>query len=204
MAKLRFRYATMKSGKSAEILQINFNYEMQNFKGMLLIPEIDSASNGQIKSRLGISSPAHIIKKDTNIYDYIVQAIKTQPVDYVIVDECNFLTKEQCDQLGDIVDYLGINVMAYGILTNFKTELFEGSKRLVEIADCVENIYVRSVCHCGRTAVFNARIKNGKWDDDGEEIIIDTNKDVSSASAKKDTIEYIPLCRKCYKLKKIK
>lgn len=198
MAKLSFRYATMASGKSAEILQVDFNYKLQNFKGLLLIPSIDTTSDGAIKSRLGISAPAFPIDTKTNIYELIVNKLKDTEIEYVIVDESNFLTQKQCDELGDIVDFLNIDVLAYGILTDFKTQLFEGSKRLIEISDNIENIYVRSICHCGKKAVHNARIVNGKWAEDGAQTVID-KKD-----GNKNEVTYIPLCRKCFKLKKIK
>lgn len=198
MAKLNFRYATMASGKSAEILQVDFNYKLQDFKGLLIIPAVDTTSNGMISSRLGMSAPAVAINENTNIYDLIVNELKKSEIKYVIVDECNFLTKIQCDELGDIVDFLNIDVLAYGILTDFQTKLFDGSKRLVEIADNIDNIYVRSICHCGRKAIHNARLVNGKWAEDGEKIVID-KKD-----GKKNEITYLPLCRKCFKLKKLK
>lgn len=198
MAKLSFRYATMASGKSAEIIQVDFNYKKQNFKGLLLIPNIDTTSDGTISSRLGISAPAISIDKNTNIYDLVVNELKQTEINYIIVDESNFLTTSQCDELGDIVDFLNIDVLAYGILTDFKTELFEGSKRLIEIANSIDNIYVRSICHCGEKAIHNARVVNGKWAEDGEKIVID-KKD-----GEKNKVTYIPLCRKCYKLRKIK
>lgn len=198
MAKLRFRFATMESGKSAEILQVNYNYELRGIYGVLLIPEIDKTSNGSISSRLGISSPAIVVKEDTNIYELIKNISKDTILSYVIVDEANFLTEEQVEQLGDIVDFLNIDVLAYGLLTNFKTRQFKGSQRLIDIADEREHIYVRSICHCGKKANFNARIVNGEIVKDGEEIILD-KKD-----GKEYDVKYVPLCRKCFKLNKWK
>lgn len=197
MAKLRYRYATMESGKSAEILQVNYNYNKIGKKGLLLIPDKDTTSNGMISSRLGISAPATKIKETDNIFELVQEKLKTEDISYLILDESNFITVEQADQLGDIVDYLGIDVLAYGLLTDFKTNLFGGSARLVAIQDELEEISVKSVCHCGKKANFNARVVNGKIAKDGEQVLLDPK------NGEKQEVYYIPLCRKCYKLEKI-
>lgn len=197
MAKLRYRYATMESGKSAEILQVNYNYNKIGRKGLLLIPDKDTTSNGMISSRLGISAPATKIKETDNIFELVQEKLKTEEISYLILDESNFITVEQADQLGDIVDYLGIDVLAYGLLTDFKTNLFGGSARLVAIQDELEEISVKSVCHCGKKANFNARVVNGKIAKDGEQVLLDPK------NGEKQEVYYLPLCRKCYKLGKI-
>ena len=197
MAKLRYRYATMESGKSAEILQVNYNYNKIGKKGLLLIPDKDTTSNGMISSRLGISAPATKIKETDNIFELVQEKLKTEDISYLILDESNFITVEQADQLGDIVDYLGIDVLAYGLLTDFKTNLFGGSARLVAIQDELEEISVKSVCHCGKKANFNARVVNGKIAKDGEQVLLDPK------NGEKQEVYYLPLCRKCYKLGKI-
>lgn len=197
MAKLRYRYATMESGKSAEILQVNYNYNKIGKKGLLLIPDKDTTSNGMISSRLGISAPATKIKETDNIFELVQEKLKTEEISYLILDESNFITVEQADQLGDIVDYLGIDVLAYGLLTDFKTNLFGGSARLVAIQDELEEISVKSVCHCGKKANFNARVVNGKIAKDGEQVLLDPK------NGEKQEVYYLPLCRKCYKLGKI-
>lgn len=194
MAKLIFRYAAMCSGKSAEILQIYRNYQIRNIKGICLIPSIDTASDGAIKSRFSeIIVPAIKVNKETNLFDIIVKKISiSKNIKFIIIDESNFLTKQQAEQLGKIVDELNITVMAYGLMTNFKGELFEGSKRLLEISDRIEQIYVRSRCKCGKTAIFNARFINGKYLKNGQEIIIDKKNGTTN------NIEYVPMCRKCF------
>ena len=197
IAKLRYRYATMESGKSAEILQVNYNYNKIGKKGLLLIPDKDTTSNGMISSRLGISAPATKIKETDNIFELVQEKLKTEDISYLILDESNFITVEQADQLGDIVDYLGIDVLAYGLLTDFKTNLFGGSARLVAIQDELEEISVKSVCHCGKKANFNARVVNEKIAKDGEQVLLDPK------NGEKQEVYYIPLCRKCYKLGKI-
>ena len=196
MAKLRFRYATMESGKSAEILQVNYNYNKIGRKGLLLIPELDKVSNGEVSSRLGISAPAIKVKHSDNIYELVENKLKNEDISYVILDEANFITTEQADQLGDIVDFLGIDVIAYGLLTDFTTSLFGGSARLVAIQDELEEISVKSICHCGKKANCNARIVDGQIVKEGEQIVLDPK------DGKKHKIQYIPLCRKCFKLGK--
>lgn len=197
MAKLRFRYATMESGKSAEILQVNYNYNKIGKKGILLIPDKDTTSNGMISSRLGISAPALKINQNDNIYKIVEERMQTENISYLILDESNFITVEQADQLGDIVDYLGVDVLAYGLLTDFKTDLFGGSARLVAIQDELEEISVKSICHCGKKANFNTRVVNGMIAKDGEQILIDPK------DGQKHEVYYIPLCRKCYKQEKL-
>ena len=198
MANLSFRYSAMKSGKSAEIIQIHTNYKMMKIEGLLLIPEKDSISDGKIVSRFGeIQAPAMTFSECTNFLELIYDEIINRKIKYVIIDECNFLTRLQVDQLAELVDNCDINILAYGLMTNFKGELFEGSKRLVEIADKIESIYVRSRCTCGKTALFNARFVNGEFCYEGEEVVIDKNKIEKSSE-----VDYIPLCRKCFMEKK--
>lgn len=199
MGKLTFRYATMKSGKSAEAIQIINNYLYGNKYGCVLTPSLDTETSGAIKTRFGggVEVKAKTFTPKTNLFTFIKNLQKNQKIDFIVVDEANFLTTEQVNQLGDIVDYLNINVLAYGLTTKFDTNLFEGSKRLLEIADYIEPITCRSICHCGHKAVFNARIIDGKLVEEGKDILID-NKD-----GKKHTIEYIPLCRKCFKEKNL-
>lgn len=196
MASLRYRFATMGSGKSAEIISVKENYDSNDVKGLILIPKKDSASNGKVKSRNGKSIKAIAFEENTNIFELVERKIKEgMDVNYLIVDESNFLTVEQVEQLGDVVDFLNISVMAYGLLTDFQTDSFPGSKRLFEIADVKEELTVRKLCHCGKKAIFNSRIVNGALAYEGEKIIIkDKNQD----------IQYIPLCRKCFKLGKWK
>ncbi|WP_368263256.1 thymidine kinase [Clostridium disporicum] len=198
MAKLYLRYATMESGKSAEILQVNYNYNKVGMNGILLIPQIDTTSNGTISSRLGISSPALPIKKTDNLYELIKERHDKEKLSYIILDESNFISREQADQLSDVVDFLDIDVLAYGLLTDFKTALFEGTARLIELQDELAEISVKSICHCGEKANFNARIVNGEIVKEGEQIVLDLK------DGKEHEVKYVPLCRKCFKLNKWK
>lgn len=196
MASLTYRFATMGSGKSAEIISVKQNYDENRTKGLILIPGIDTASKGKVKSRNGKSIKATSFDKNTNLFELAKELIETgKKIEYVIVDESNFLTVEQVEQLGDIVDFLNISVMAYGLLTDFQTDSFPGSKRLYEIADVKEELTVRKLCHCGKKAIFNSRVVNGALVSEGEKVVI---KDAGQE------VKYVPLCRKCFKLGKWK
>ena len=163
MAKLYFKYGTMGSSKTASALMCKFNYEERGFRVLLIKSCIDKrdVQNGEI-----------IVKSK----DYLNSR------DVVIVDEAQFLTKEQVEQLKAVSEF--VPVLCYGLLTNFKTELFEGSKRLVEIADSLHEI--KSVCRCGKKANVNARFVNGKISVDGDEILLGGNS------------SYEAVCFSCY------
>lgn len=170
MGKLYFKYGVMGSSKTAEALMCRFNYIQKGFNVLLLKPIVDNRfeTEGKPKviARIGIS--AECIKFGPN--DDINNILKQQPqkVDVIIVDECQFSTANQIEQLKAISK--DINVLCYGLLTNFKTELFEGSKRLVELADSLQE--VKSICKCGKKANVNARLINGKIVVDGAEVLI--------------------------------
>jgi thymidine kinase len=186
MGKLYFKYGAMGSSKTAEALMCKFNYEQKGFKVFLFKPMADNRTivNGKavVHSRIGIESPAIEFEKTDNFFDYCSRYDILQDRRVVIVDEAQFLTKAQVNQLKEIS--LKIPVLCYGLLTNFKTELFEVSKRLVEIADSLHEI--KSVCRCGRKATVNARIVNGKIATTGEEIMIGADE------------SYEGMCYTCY------
>ncbi len=194
MAKLIFRYSAMKSGKSAEAIQVIQNYQYGGKQGYILSPSIDTAANAKIKSRLagGLEAQAISFLESENLFELIKKEKQSQQIDYVLVDEANFLTRKQVDELGEIVDMLKINVLAYGITTGSDTTLFEGSKRLFETADIIEQTTIRSICRCGHKAIFNIRLIDGVIDDCNE-VIIDA-KD----GKKNSSVVYTPMCRKCY------
>lgn len=190
-AKLVFRYATMGSGKSLEIIQIQHNYKRCEDKhGLLLVSSIDTRGAGEIWTRIGVSVPATVFDQTDNLFELISKENEKKPLTYVIIDEANFLKKGQVDQLGDVVDFLNIDVLAYGILTDFQTNLFEGSKRLLEIAEEKTEISVRTICWCGRKATHHGRIVNGKFVNDGDVVCID-NKETEA----ENDIKYVSLCR---------
>ena len=172
MAKLHFFYGTMGSSKTAQALMTKFNYEQKGFNVFLIKPIIDNRNTENnkivVKSRIGLSSPCNVFEKTDNLISFITNKIKITNRTIIIVDEVQFCTKIQIDQLHKISEQ--IPVLCYGLLTNFKTELFEGSKRLVEISESLNEI--SAVCSCGEKATVNARFINNKLVSDGEEILI--------------------------------
>lgn len=184
MAKLYFRYGTMGSGKSIDLLKVAYNYEERNQKCLLMVPSTDTRYGmGKVTTRIGLQRDAVICYSNTNVYDYIFN-LETKP-DCVIVDECNFLTKKQVNELSDVVDYLNIPVICYGLRADFKCELFEGSEELMAIADKIEEI--KTICECGRKATINMRYQDGKAIIDGDRIVVGGNE------------MYKAICRMCYK-----
>lgn len=194
MAKLYFNYGAMGSRKSLDLLATAYNFEEKNIPFLTLKPSLDTRDVGVIKSRAGLERKCTLISHDVNIYDSIYEYNEIMsekndaPLKWILVDECQFLTEEQVDQLSDIVDYMDINVMCYGLRTDFKSHLFNGSKRLFEIADDIQEI--KSSCSCGHKTSINARFnRNGDIITEGTQILVGG-----------DDI-YTPLCRKCWKNK---
>lgn len=180
MAKLYYRYGTMNSGKSIDILKIANNYEEQDKKVLIFTSAIDDRHGiGKITSRVGIQREAFLL--DDNVYETVQREIP----DCVVIDEAQFASVVQINRLAAIVDELDIPVIVYGLMTDFQGELFVGSKRLLELADRIEEI--KTICwYCKSKARFNTRFKNGKAIFTGEQIDIGGNE------------KYLPLCRKCY------
>ncbi len=173
MSRLYFKYGAMGSSKTAQALMCKFNYEQQGFDVLLMKSELDDRDKDEkgnivVKSRVGISSSCATFSQKDNIFEYLKKNNRLGNKDVLIVDECQFCTKEQINQLKEVTEY--IPVLCYGLKTNFKTELFEGSKRLLEIADSIAEI--KSVCKCGRKSTINARWVNGKIVTDGDEVVI--------------------------------
>lgn len=184
MAKLYFKFGAMGSSKTAQALITKFNYEEMGMKVMLAKPAIDTRDGADIvKSRIGLEQKAVVLSKSDDIYKLFKRTYSSSNV--IIVDECQFLTEQQVDQLSAIAMYEDIPVMCFGLRTDFTSHLFEGSKRLFEIADSVSEI--KSVCKCGLKATVNARVDdNGKIVYSGEQVVIGGND------------RYIPMCRKCW------
>ena len=188
MAKLYFKYGVMGCSKSAQALITKFNYEERGMKVLLIKPAIDTRDGKDVvKSRIGLSSEAYAVSADENLYDFYVKKHKDN--DVIIVDECQFLTTEQVDRLGDIVIDFNVPVLCFGLACDFTNHLFEGSKRLFEIAESVAEI--KSVCRCGAKATVTAR-----FDDEGhilykgEQVVLGGNN------------RYTAMCRKCWLKKK--
>ena len=165
MSKLYFKFGAMASSKTANALMTRFNYEEKGNKVWLIKPDIDTRDDtvdetGKrvtlVKSRIGLSAVADVVKADENILQTFEKINKETPVDVVICDECQFLTAQQVDQLKRIAEYCDTPVLCFGLRSDFQTKLFDGSKRLFEIADSIAEI--KSVCSCGKKAIVNARL----------------------------------------------
>ena len=187
MAKLHFFYSTMNAGKSTSLLQSNHNYLESNLDTLIFLPdETNKASNGQIVSRIGLKAKAVIADKSFNFISYIKNN-KTPKLSCVLIDEAQFLSKVQIRQLGEVADKLNIPVMCYGIRTDFRGELFEGSSELLALADNL--IELKTICYdCGRKATMVVRVdENGKVVTEGSKIQMGGN-DI-----------YNPVCRKHFR-----
>lgn len=172
MHKLYFKYGVMGSSKSAQALMTKFNYEQKGFRVLLIKPSIDNRDdNGTVRnvtSRIGLKSECIVFNETMNLYDFFLKENNKKKVDVLIIDEAQFCKEVQIDQCQQISDH--IPVLCYGLKTNFKGHLFEGSKRLLEIADSISEI--KSICKCGFKAIMNAKLVNGVVVTEGAEIDI--------------------------------
>ena len=184
MAKLYFNYSSMNAGKSTMLLQANHNYTERGMNAQLYTSELDTRfGNDEITSRIGLKKKSNIFTTKTDIYSDILNKNNEVSVDCLLIDEAQFLTKEQVAQLGMIVDKLDIPVLAFGIRTDFQGNLFEGSKYLLAWADNLKEI--KTVCHCGRKATMVLRISDkGQVIEDGMQIEIGGED------------KYVSVCRK--------
>ncbi len=184
MAKLYFKYGVMGCSKSAQALITKFNYEERGMKVLLVKPAIDTRDGKDIvKSRIGLAAEAFAVPSDENLYKFYAE--KHRDNDVIIVDECQFLTTEQVDQLGDIVIDFNVPVLCFGLACDFTNHLFEGSKRLFKIAESVAEI--KSVCKCGAKATVTARFDDsGNILYKGEQVVLGGNS------------RYTAMCRKCW------
>lgn len=193
MAKLHFKYATMNSGKTIDLIRTAYNYEENNAKVLILKPKIDTKGDNKITSRAGIERKVdYLIDNKTSILKMLRG--KLYEIKCILVDESQFLSKYQIDELNIITKALDIPVLCYGLRVNFKNELFEGSKRLMEVADELEPLF--TLCECTEIARFVGRKVNGEFATKGDEVVIDGSN---------DDVKYVPLCGKCYltKVKKL-
>ena len=185
MAKLFFRYGAMNSGKTTILLQTAHNYEERGMKVLIIKPRVDSKGEDFIVSRIGLKRQVdHLIEEGENIFTYIKD--HDCDVKCILVDEAQFLEKEQVDELMQVVVRLNIPVICYGLRTDFRTNGFPGATRLLEIAHTIEEM--KTICACGRKAMFNGRKINGKFIFDGEQVAIDGE----------DKITYESLFPYCY------
>lgn len=192
MAKLKYFYGSMGAGKSTKLLQMNYNYKLGHKEGILLTSK-QRDDVGVITSRLGIGHKAVIVEDGVDIYNLIEKELETleeeeELVDYILIDEVQFLSSSQIDDLGRIVDYKNIDVYCFGIISDYRGQLFDGAKRLFELADEKEELQLKTLCWCGRKGIMNSRTKEGYMTYEGEQVMVgDVNSD-----------GYEVLCRKHY------
>ena len=186
MAKLYFHYSSMNAGKSTALLQANHNYGERGMSTMLFTAKLDDRDGvGKICSRIGIDHGALVFGSEDDLLDLVTRELNERPVDCVLIDEAQFLSKAQVDQLTKVVDEQNVPVLTYGIRTDFLGETFEGSRYLMAWADEIKEI--KAICHCGKKATMNARVDStGKMETEGQQIEIGGNE------------RYVSLCRSCF------
>ena len=191
MAKLYFNYSSMNAGKSTALLQANHNYIERGMHTQLFTSSKDERYGiNEIVSRIGIKADANPFSETSNIFVQVQEMNQSKKINCVLIDEAQFLSKIQVQQLGQIVDNLNIPVLAFGIRTDFQGELFEGSKYLLAWSDNLKEI--KTVCHCGRKATMVVRIdKTGEIISEGVQIEVGGNE------------RYVPLCRKDFYMKRL-
>ena len=192
MATLRFSFGTMGSGKSTLALQIHHNLAVRDRQGLLLT-KLDRDGT-QVTSRLGVSAPAVEVSPDIDLFEL---ALSRMPLDFVVCDEVQFYSIAQCDQLARVADDLNVDVYAFGLITDFKGLLFEGTKRMLEVANERVEMQVEARCWCGSRATHNARVVNGVVVYEGETVVVGDTSDVATPMFG-DVVRYELLCRRHY------
>ncbi|MBO6580360.1 MULTISPECIES: thymidine kinase [unclassified Thalassospira] len=187
MANLFFYYSSMNAGKSTTLLQASFNYRERGMETLLMTVAFDNRfGEGKIASRIGLEAPALLFDANTDMTALILEQVEKGKVDCVLIDEAQFLSKDQVWQLSDIADIHGIPVLCYGIRTDFQGQLFEGSKWLLAWADKLNEL--KTICHCGRKAGMVLRVdEDGKPVREGAQVEIGGND------------RYVPVCRRHFK-----
>ena len=194
MAKVYFYYSAMNAGKSTGLLQSSYNYHERGMRTLLFVPAIDTrAGLGRVKSRIGLEAEAITLQPEDNIFTHVCTEHTTPRADAespaiacVLIDEAQFLTRRQVEQVTDIADQLNIPVLCYGLRTDFQAQLFPGSAALLALADSL--IELKTICHCGRKATMNLRIgPDGRGVKEGEQVEIGGND------------RYVAMCRRHFK-----
>ncbi|RRE14453.1 thymidine kinase [Klebsiella pneumoniae] len=186
MAQLYFYYSAMNAGKSTALLQSSYNYGA-GMRTVVYTAEIDDRFGaGKVSSRIGLSSPARLYNPQTSLFDDIAAEHQLKPIHCVLVDESQFLTREQVHELSEVVDTLDIPVLCYGLRTDFRGELFTGSQYLLAWSDKL--VELKTICFCGRKASMVLRLdQEGRPYNEGEQVVIGGNE------------RYVSVCRKHYK-----
>lgn len=190
MAKLYFRYGAMGCGKTMQLLQVAFNYEERGHQVCVMKPKTDTKNGEKLLTRIGPERVTDFcFGKEDNLFSYLKKHIKDKKISCVLVDEAQFLTSKQVDQLLKVTTDLGVPVMAYGLRLNFRLTDggFEGATRLLQMAHDIDEI--KTICECGRKATLNARFLNGEFMADGPDVLIDDGT---------SEVKYRAICPKCY------
>jgi thymidine kinase len=187
MAKLYFYYSAMNAGKSTVLLQSSYNYQERGMRTLVFVPAIDSRSGlGRVRSRIGLEAPAEVLAPTDNLLNRVRHEHTIDPIACVLIDEAQFLTRAQVEQLSDVADVLEIPVLCYGLRTDFQGQLFPGSGALLALAD--DLVELKTICHCGRKATMNLRLAaDGRAVREGAQIEIGGNE------------RYVALCRRHHK-----
>ena len=191
MSKLIFNYSAMNSGKTMDLIRTTYNYEENGLKVLVMKPDCDTKGGNTIVTRAGLTRKIdYLIKKDDNLFNVLKKQISknsNRNTECVFIDEAQFLNEKQVIDLFIFCNTYDIPVICYGLRTNFKGELFEGSKTLLALADELNEF--RSLCKCGKIARFNARSVNDEFTIEGDNVLIDGSI---------NDVKYIPLCSKCF------
>lgn len=187
MAKLYFYYSSMNAGKSTNLLQSSYNYKERGMNTLVLAPRLDDRYGaGRVTSRIGIESEATTFGTDANLLKVVEEARADQPLHCVLIDEAQFLTRDQVFQLSEVTDELNIPVLAYGLRTDFQGEPFEGSKYLLSWADNLKEL--KAICHCGTKATMVLRM-----DEDGNAVTEGSQVEIGGND------RYVSMCRRHFK-----
>ncbi len=187
MAKLYFYYSSMNAGKSTNLLQSSYNYKERGMNTLVLAPLLDNRYGaGRVTSRIGIESEATTFKTDTNLFTVVEEARAEQPLHCVLIDEAQFLTRDQVFQVSEVTDKFNIPVLAYGLRTDFQGEPFEGSKYLLSWADNLKEL--KAICHCGAKATMVLRL-----DEDGNAVTEGSQVEIGGND------RYVSMCRRHFK-----
>lgn len=189
MAELVYFAGTMDSGKSTLALQMDYNHRRRGLHGVIFSRN-DRAGHGTLSSRLGLAVAAVEADESTDFWQEVVaRRTRGERVDYLVCDEAQFYSAAQVEQLARLVDEMSVDVFAFGITTDFRTQLFPGSARMIELADRVERLQVESLCWCGARATHNARTINGQMVTEGEQVVVGDTGEVGGG------VGYEVLCR---------
>lgn len=187
MSKLYFRYGAMNCGKSSLLMQVAHNYNEKNKRVVVIKPAVDTKADNRLQSRIGLERDVDILIKPKESFVPYYDDWKNNSVECILVDESQFLDESQVDELWYVSKKFSIPVICYGLRQDFKGHLFVGSKRLLELADEVEELI--TICDCGKRAKFNARFDDEEFTLEGDTVVID--------GARKNT-KYVPMCGKCF------